>query len=468
MEWTNESGLRDSDTGSDGGGSVGLPTQECASLAEEEASRPTNQGVQGDSRSSQVRCRCVEQRGPCIYCRLGQLREENDRAAAQAPLDPRVAYAEAAARQLEARIAELGGRSNGEGRTDEEAKHPSSVMGSATTCSRNAEHVVGGDAPLPDWLVKMIQNPTGDSSPRSVSRHQHRMDSRRQRSMVQRGQRGSQVEVLERSVSRERKVVPEAAKSRPSSAYQYGASPDTQLRSPSQSRPSSATNLGEKRHPRPWSPPPAGRSLHFAGESTDVAGQVDQDRERRRQAARLAKEQTTKQHAKSRVETKRASSATRHGHRRGTGGTDATPSEVERLRKENHVLRSGEELLRLRKETQSLRAELAEQKQVFRLQLSRMRQEKRVLQEQIVALHAEKRAGSWTAGAGAAVGTHAEAQAQKYIPLPRPSSSARSVEFDLSAKRASPSERVGEEAELSGNTSSPTADGDNRSDAGDS
>ena len=97
-----------------------------------------------------------------------------------------------------------------------------------------------------------------------------------------------------------------------------------------------------------------------------------------------------------------------------------------------------------------------------------MRQEKRVLQEQIVALHAEKRAGSWTAGAGAAVGTHAEAQAQKYIPAPRPSSSARSVEFDLSAKRASPSERVGEEAELSGNTSSPTADGDNRSDVGDS
>ena len=483
MEWTNDSGLRDSDMASDGGGSLGLPqTHGYASLAEEETSRSMHQGVEGDSRSSQVRCRCVEQQGSCIYCRLGQLRaEENGRATAQAPLDPRVAYAEAAARQLEARIAELGGRGNGEDRTAFEPEHPSSIVGSPTTCSRNAKHVVDGDAPLPDWLVKMIQNPTGDWSSRSVSRYQHRTDSpqHRQRSMVQRRQGGSQIEVLEDSVSRERKVAPDGAKSRPSTAYRYDASPDTQLRSPSQSRPSS-TDLGNMRlvgtqapnspvrHPRPWSPPSADRSLHCAGESIDTAGQIGQDRERRRQAARLAKEQTTKQHANSKADTKRSSSATRH-RRRGTGGTDATSSElvlqeVERLRKENHVLRSGEELLRLRNETQSLRTELTEQKQVFRLQLSRMREEKRVLQEQIVALHAEKRAGSWTAGAGAAVGAHAGEQRQKYMLPPRPSSSARSVEFDLSDKRALPSEGVGKSAELSRNTSSPAPGGDNRSD----
>ena len=117
-----------------------------------------------------------------------------------------------------------------------------------------------------------------------------------------------------------------------------------------------------------------------------------------------------KQNARSKIDSGNRSWDSSHGDRGGTDGTRARSDlweELRRLREENDALRSGKtstELVRLRKENQSLRAELSEQKQVFRLQLGRIRQEKRSLKEQIVALHAEKLASARTAGAGVTAG----------------------------------------------------------------
>ncbi len=524
MEWANDAGLHGSDTDSDGGGYL---------------NPPQTQQDQVPIPPKQARCRCAEQQGPCIYCRLGWLRAENDHSTAQATSDPRVVYAETAARQLEAQIAELGGRISTEV-ADFEPKHPSGAVSSPTkssdshTVPRRSEHAGGDDAPLPDWLVEMIQNPSEDSTSRSASPYrqvrgrgggrnrgrgtaprnhqqtatasdkagrgasgtrsgtagplssrvvassrQQRPDSLRQqqRPAAQRGKSSTKTEALERSASKEQKLAQERAKSRPSDADENDASLEPQSQTP-RSRPPSAntkdhgigrqgrTPKSPAHHPRPWSPPSAGRSLHFAEKPTDSASLGDQDRERRRQATRLAKGATMRHHAKSRADSGRASSATRHEFRREADDTSAISDLVEelsRLRRENHALRGGEvstELVRLRKETQSLRAELAEQKKMFRWQLSRNRQEKTVLHDQILSLHAEKRAGAWTAGAPAA-GTQAGAQRHTRGRVARASSPARSVEFDIPGQRGSQNEGVG--AELSP-TRSPTLDADSCSD----
>ena len=506
MEWVNDSGLRGSDADSDDGGYLGPP----------------------EAQRDQMRCRCAEQQGPCIYCRLGWLRAESDHSTAQATTDPRVVYAETAARQLEAQIAELGGRLS----TEVAAKHPSGTVSSPPASSRGAGHVHGDDAPLPDWLVDMIQNPSQELTSRSASPYRqstgtgrggdgsgggggggakaprnHRQkttasdkagrgarDTRkgtagpissragasslqqrlgsRQRHHRPAAQRGKSCgNTGERSASGELKLTHARAKSRPSALAENDPSLEPQFQS-ARSRPSSPKDLGigtqgeipksPARHPRPWSPPSAGRSLHFADKPTDPR---DQDRERRREATRLAKGATMKRHAKSRVNSGRGSSST-PTHYEYTRETDASAisdlvEEVSRLRRENHALRGGEvstELVRLRKETQSLRAALTEQKKVFRWQLSRIREEKRTLQEQIVALHAEKHAGAWIAPAA---GTQAGAQRHKDSRVARASSPARSNEFDVPGQCGSRNEHGGD---LSPNTTSPTLNAESRSD----
>ena len=488
MEYTNDFGLRDS---SDSESEEARPESPASESGAGSAPKP---GLESDAGSSpdSARCRCSEQRGRCIHCRLEQFRAEQVRASAQAAAvaqDPHVSYAEAAARQLEAQIAALDGHSGlAEGAAATlEAHSPSSAV-SVSTGSVRPPVDDDDDGLMPSWLMEMIHNPveesgamSGRESPQSrgrgrgASRGQQRpgattrsvsgrarggaarntqnvassapygggaVASRTGKQMVQRqqprrgSQRGarakradrSQPPIQQRPMTMEEIYAQEMANAQSPESGGDGnnSSPTRSPRSKPSSPLPSARELGfadeslerslgppsplSVHHPRPWSPPSTGRSLHSAPKPPELRGAEGADRERRRQAATLTHAQAIKKKARSKVDTGRhnSSSAGRGGLGRDNvgdlpaGGSAAATAltdmaaEVARLRRENHALRSGDvsaEVLRLRKQVESLRAEMAEQKGLFRSQLSRARQRSKVLEEQIVALHAEKRAG---------------------------------------------------------------------------
>lgn len=482
MEWTNDFGLRDADAESDGGEPSRKPqAQDHAALDMDETvaeiSLPTTPGVDVDrapGTPGRVRCRCAEQQGRCIYCRLGQLRAENEHMTeVHYTSDPRVVYAEAAARQLEAQFFRLGGRINAEDPVPRESEQSSDAASSPRIQPRKSGYMDddggGGDgngdgdgASLPDWLVKMIHDPPEESRYRSASPYQHRhsrgrsretgdgtrrstdnatpnhqrsdknmdrggrgpaaarnvptgrlsprvvapsreqrrdrrLQPQKQRSAVQRGPQELYNGAPGRQVSVEQKRARKDAKSRCSDA---SMSPPPRHQSPRRSP--SARGLsrvdessgGAKsansttRKPRPWSSQPAGCGPHFSSKQTDT---TQSDRERRRQADLMAlsppdrrRGPAMKQHAKSTTGSGRDSSDTNHRRQRGADGTAA-------------ISHPTEEVSRLRRENEALHAELNDQKKLFRKQLSRLREEKNILKEQIVLLHAEKQAGAWPA-----------------------------------------------------------------------
>ena len=82
MEYTNDFGLRDS---SDSESEEARPESPASESGAGSAPKP---GLESDAGSSpdSARCRCSEQRGRCIHCRLEQFRAEQVRASAQAAL----------------------------------------------------------------------------------------------------------------------------------------------------------------------------------------------------------------------------------------------------------------------------------------------------------------------------------------------------------------------------------------------
>ena len=139
MEFANDFGLRDTSGGSEA--EVPAPAPPPNRPVVEEDEPPTNGG-----------CIC----GECVRCKLRQMRDEvahQERATAWGPTgDVRAAYAEAAARQLEAQIDVLSGKVGGGSRSVE-------VVSAGRASGASARSSPAESGAVPDWLVEMIQEP---------------------------------------------------------------------------------------------------------------------------------------------------------------------------------------------------------------------------------------------------------------------------------------------------------------------
>ena len=196
-------------------------------------------------------------------------------------------------------------------------------------------------------------------------------------------------------------------------------------------------------HPRPWSPPATGRSLHSAPKPMEGVRE-DNPRDRRQkvnaavpgQQKRPARKQgaTINRHARTDAvglldqRAERPAVASSAGGRPSAGGSNAGDGLSEDFVRELQRLRIDNESLY--RQLQASESEKADQKATFRSQLARVRQRSKVLEEQVIALTAEKRRG-W-APAPALLATGSTGASSSGLSPPR--AGGRNVGFEIPSR----------------------------------